>query len=368
MIKYKVGRISRRKGKQMNNKIRIPRNILLTLAALAAAFGVSIVMQKVLAVDEHITTIFVFAVFIISMFTDGYAYGIVSTALAVIAINYAFTFPYFAFAIKAEDIISAIVMIVISLLTSMLTTRIKKWEKLKAEGEREKMRANLLRAVSHDLRTPLTTIYGSSSAMVDGFYGFSDEQKLKMIGGIKSDSEWLIRMVENLLSVTKLEDGALKLIKTPTVLEELIDSVAVKFKKRYPEAPLEIRIPDEMVMIPMDAILIEQVLLNILDNAVVHAENMTSLTLEVLFRGERAEFRIYDDGKGIDKERLAHLFSGYLSAKSADSTRRNLGIGLSVCATIIKAHGSQIMAENRQSGGALFFFELQTDEDSGLEP
>ncbi len=328
------------------------------------AFAVSVFLQSVLALDEHVTTIFVFAVFIISLFTDGYTYGMVSTALAVIAINVAFTFPYFAFALEAEDIISALVMIIISLLTSMLTTRLKKWEMLKAEGEREKTRANLLRAISHDLRTPLTTIYGSSSAMLEGFTGFSDEQKIKMIGGIKNDSEWLVRMVENLLSVTKLEGGSLKLIKTPTVLEELIDSVAVKFKKRYPGEPLTIRIPDEMVIIPMDAILIEQVLVNILDNAVVHAKNMTSLTLEVKAGESSAEFLIYDDGDGIDKERLPYIFSGQLSGKSADDKRRNLGIGLSVCATIIKAHGSEIRAENLKTGGALFAFALETEENT----
>ncbi len=348
----------------MNGDKKILKNILFTALSLAAAFCASLFLQKVLSLDEHITTIFVFAVFIISMVTDGYAYGIVSSVLAVIAINVAFRFPFFAFAFGAEDIISAVVMIIISLLTSMLTTKIKKWETVRAEGEREKTRANLLRAISHDLRTPLTTIYGSSSAMLEGFEGFSEEQKIKMIGGIKNDSEWLIRMVENLLSVTKLSGGSIKLIKTPTVLEELVDSALVKFKKRYPSAPLDIKLPDKMVLIPMDAILIEQVILNILDNAVVHAKNMTELTLEVRAEGTRAYFLIYDNGKGIDKERLPHIFSGNLNGKSADDKRRNLGIGLSVCSTIIKAHGSEIRAENRKEGGALFTFDLETEENT----
>ncbi len=340
------------------------KNIAFTVIALVTAFGVSVVLQSVLEVDEHVTTFFVFAVFIISLLTDGYAYGIVSSVLAVLAINYVFTFPFFAFGMQPEDIISAVVMIIISLLTSMLTTRIKKWESIKADGEREKMRANLLRAVSHDLRTPLTTIYGSSSAMLDGFDAFSDEQKLKMIGGIKNDSEWLIRMVENLLSVTKLEGGSLKLIKTPAVLEELIDSVIIKFKKRYPGQSVELKLPEEMIVIPMDVILIEQVLGNILENAVIHAEGMTKITVQVTKRDSKAEFLIYDNGKGIDKERLPNLFSGYLSAGGADGGRWNLGIGLSVCATIIKAHGSEIVAENRREGGASFSFALDIEEES----
>lgn len=341
---------------------------LFTLLALVGAFGAGVFL-KMLALDEHITTFFVFAVFIVSLVTDGYAYGIVASMAAVIAINYAFTFPYFAFDfIVMENFISAVVLTVISLLTSTLTTKIKKWEFLKAESDREKMRANLLRAISHDLRTPLTTIYGCSSAMLEDYGGFDDEQKLKMLVGIKSDSEWLMRMVENVLSVTKLEDGSLKLIKTPTVLEELVDSVAVKFRKRYPQGHLYLDIPDEVIIIPVDPILIEQVILNVLDNAQTHAVGMTELRLSVSVKGESAEFEILDNGAGIDKDKLPYLFTGCVKAPkvSSDSQKRNLGIGLSVCASIIKAHGGEISAENRKEGGACFRFSLRTEKESEI--
>lgn len=109
-------------------------------------------------------------------------------------------------------------------LTGALTTKIKLQEALKTQSEKERMRSNLLRAVGHDLRTPLTTIYGSTSAMLDNYDSFSDELKLKMLKGIKEDSEWLTRMVENLLSVTRLDGGNVKLLKSSTVLEELLDS------------------------------------------------------------------------------------------------------------------------------------------------
>ena len=142
---------------------------------------------------------------------------------------------------------------------------------LKKESEMEKMRANLLRAVSHDFRTPLTTIYGASSALIESGSEFTDEQKEKMLRGIQQDSQWLYRMVENLLSVTRL-DGDINLIKTPIALDELIDSVLIKFAKRYPDQEVEVDLPDELVIIPMDAILIEQVIINILENAVQHAE------------------------------------------------------------------------------------------------
>ena len=358
--------INRKRGEVMSKRTRdYIRDSLLTAVIMAAAFGTSFLLGDVLDIDEHITTLFAFAVFITSLVTDGFVYGIVAAVTGVIAINYAFTYPYFNMDFTVpESIFSAIVMLIISFLTSMFTTRLKKWESLKAEGERERMRANLLRAVSHDLRTPLTTIYGASSSIAESYDKLSDSQKIKMALGIKEDSEWLIRMVENLLSVTRIDSGKLKIIKTSTVLWELIDSVIIKFKKRYPTQSVELTLPDELVLIPMDAILIEQVIINILENAVHHAKGMTRLALSVSVSKGKAVFEISDNGSGIDKDRLDTLFSGYSGnlATTSDSQKRNAGIGLSVCATIIKAHGGTISAENAVGGGAVFKFLLSTEE------
>ena len=343
------------------NKNKILKNSLITLAVFILAFIACAILQNVLVIKEHVTTVFVFAVFVVSLLTDGYVYGFISTAIGFLAVNYAFTFPYFAFNFTViENVLSALVMIVISLLTSALTTRVKRWEQIKKEGELEIMRANLLRAVSHDIRTPLTTIYGSSSTILENYASLSDEQKLKMVNGIKEDAEWLNRMVENLLSVTKLENSHLGIIKTPTALDELIDSVYIKFQKRYPNQKVEISIPDELVIIPIDAILVEQVLINLLENAVLHAENMTRLSLSVTTSNDKIVFEVADDGKGIDKEILGNIFSGNISMKAdkMDSKKRNAGIGLSLCASIIKAHGGEIFAQNKKEGGALFSFIL----------
>ena len=341
------------------------KDCLITLAALLITFGISILLQNFLTIDEHITTVFVFAVFIVSLLTDGYFYGIAAALFAMFMVNYAFTFPFFAFNFATvENALSALVMITLSVLTSALTTKLKIWQTLKAEGEKEKMRANLLRAVSHDLRTPLTTIYGSSSAILDNYESLSTEQKKQMVSGIKEDSEWLIRMVENLLSVTKIDSKNVKLIKSPTVLDELIDSVILKFKKRYPTQNVNITLPDELVIIPMDPILIEQVIVNILENAVQHALGMTALSLSVYLKNEQAVFEISDNGCGIERDRLEKIFTGYYdsSEQPSDTGKRNAGIGLSVCSSIIKAHGGNIIAENKDGGGALFRFALDTRE------
>lgn len=344
---------------------KIMKNIAVMVGVLAFSFGISFLLQDVFDISEHITTVFVFAVFLVSLSTDGYVYGIVTTLVSVLLVNYAFTYPFFYinFSIP-ENIFSAIVMLIISLLTSALTTKLKRWQELKSEGEKESMRANLLRAVSHDLRTPLTTIYGASSSILDNYDRLTDTQKVRMIGGIKEDSEWLIRMVENLLSVTRIDSGQVKIIKTPTVVEELVDAVILKFNKRYPTQKVTLELPEELVTIPMDAILIEQVIVNILENAVQHAGELTKLSLKVSVTGDQATFEIADDGRGIEKERLEYIFTGYSGREEAspDTQKRNAGIGLSVCATIIKAHGGTIHAENAKDGGAVFRFTLTTEE------
>ena len=262
-------------------KKRILIDSLITLGVMLLTFFVSIVLQKIFEIQgEHITAVFVFSVFIVSLITEGYIYGILSSVVGVLLVNYAFTYPYFGFDFTVPaNIFSSVVMITISTLTSSLTTQLKRWQSVKAESELERMRANLLRAVSHDLRTPLTTIYGASSAILDNGEVLSDEQKTRMLLGIREDSEWLIRMVENLLSVTKFDSGDVTLIKTPTVLEELIDSVIVSFKKHYPERAVELLLPDEVVVIPMDALLIKQVITNMLENVIHHAKDACGLCL-----------------------------------------------------------------------------------------
>lgn len=344
---------------------KLIKNIAVTTGMLALTYGFGFLFQHVFDIWEHITTAFVFAVYLISLLTDGYIWGIIATFTAVLLINYAFTYPYFNVNFSAtESMFSAAVMIIISLLTSGITIRLKRWKTLKAEGEMERMRANLLRAVSHDLRTPLTTIYGASSSILDNYNRLTDPQKTQMISGIREDSDWLIRIVENLLSITRIDSGNVKLLKTPTVLEELIDAVILKFKKRYPAHAITLELPETLVVIEMDALLIEQVIVNILENVIHHAGDFTTLTLRVTVQQGTAVFEIEDDGCGIAKERLEHLFTGYYDMKTekVDTQKRNAGIGLSVCATIIKAHGGTISAENRYSGGARFRFTLEADE------
>lgn len=349
----------------MKFKVQWVLDGLFMSVVLFVCFLLNLAIQQVYHTRTLIPMIFVLGVFLVSWRTRGYFWGIAASLISVLVVNYTFTYPYWAFdLISPECIFSAVVMLIVAVMTGTLTTQLKVQEKIRAEIEMERMRGNLLRAVSHDLRTPLTSIYGATSTIIENFDVLSQEQRLKLTQEVREDAQWLIRMVENLLSVTRIDDGKVQIKKTPTVLEELIDTVIVKFRKHYPEQKVTVQIPEDFIVIPMDAMLIEQVLVNLLENAVNHAHGMTKLMLTVDQKENKAVFTVKDDGCGIPADRMKRLFSGYLDREDqpADGTRHNMGIGLSVCSAIIKAHGSEITARNRAECGAAFTFSLEMED------
>ena len=348
-------------------KNNLVRDILHTVLIQIASFIICLWLQNVMKITSLTTGIFILATFLTSVITKGYVFGIAASVISVLDVNYAFTFPFFKLNFNMpENLISAIIMISVTLITSGLTVKLKEQEAIKAESEKEKLRTDLFRAVSHDLRTPLTTIYGASSALLEIKNDLTEEEKTKMLENIRQDSQWLFRMVENLLSITRIDAGNVKIIKTPIVLDELVDSVLLKFRKRYPQQKVDIDIPDDCVTIQMDAILIEQVIINILENAVQHAVGMTKLSLNVSVKADNAVFEIRDNGAGIPDNVLKNIFKGIYTDHEmpSDCKRSNAGIGMSVCSTIIKAHGGMINAYNAKDGGAIFKFNLKTEEDA----
>lgn len=319
-------------------------DIIKTVTILVMSLILCLFVEERMGIQYSIPAIFTLAVYLISLLTKGYLYGVGASLVSVLAVNYAFTFPYFKFNFTIrENFFSAVIMLAVTIITSALTTKIRKQEKIQLEVEKEKMRANLLRAISHDLRTPLTTIYGSSSAVIENYEKMTKEQHLELVQGIREDAEWLRNMVENLLSVTRIDNGNLNLVKTTIVLEELIDNLLMKFKKRYPKQIIKLQIPESFICIDMDPVLIQQVLMNLLENAVKHAKGMTELKLVITEKEKEVLFEVIDDGIG---------FSG-----------KDIGIGLSVCETIVKAHGGKLTIRNGEDGGAVVSFALQKGEE-----
>lgn len=339
---------------------RTLRNILITLTILAAATVICFFLQQSVGTEAHAPLLFVLAVLFISRFTDGYGYGIFSAMAAVIAVNYIFTYPYFAFNFTITGYpLTFLVMLAVALSVSALTTQIKNQEKIRLESEKEKMRANLLRAVSHDIRTPLTSIAGSASVILENKNALSQDKVMELVANIKEEAQWLVRMVENLLSITRMNTENAKIDKQEELAEEVISAAVSKFEKRFPGVETEVHVPDEILLVPMDATLIEQVLVNLLENSVIHGRTTSRIRIQVSKQEDMAVFSVEDNGEGIEESVLPVIFDGNLVARGESSdNKRNMGIGLSVCKSIIKAHRGNMRAENREEGGARMVFTL----------
>lgn len=340
------------------------RNAGVTLGLLGATALICAGMNGIARSSAASSLIFVLCIHVVARLTNGYVWGIAASLAAVLLVNFVFTYPFmeFNFTIAGYPL-TFVTMLTVSISTSALTTAVKKQEWLRLEGEKVKMRADLLRSVSHDLRTPLTSIAGSASVLLES-PELPEDKRRELLGGIRDDSEWLIRMVENLLSITRVGGEGAQIQKMPEAVEEVVADAVRKFRKLYPELPVETEVPEEVLFVPMDAVLICQVLTNLLENAALHGRTTSRITVRVTSGAGRAKFAVEDDGGGIDAEALPLLFEDKpAGAAPVDSKgRHNMGIGLTVCRTIVKAHGGDMSAANRPGGGAVFWFELPLTE------
>lgn len=230
--------------------------------------------------------------------------------------------------------------------------------RLQQENERERYRSNLLRAISHDLRTPLSGIMGTGEMIMD--MTDSLDPRYELAREIMEDADWLHSLMENILNLTKLEDNSAYIKKQPEAVEEIIAVVLERFEKRaQPGRELAVSIPDELILVPVDAKLIVQVLINLLDNSLKHTTPQQEISLSVEKQDGFALFTVADRGEGIAVEDLPHIFQMYYTTSTSPSdAKKGMGLGLTICDAVVKAHGGTITAANRQGGGAVFTFTL----------
>ena len=341
------------------------RNVLKTAAILFAAALFCFWLQQFNAAGTQASLVFVVAVLCVARLTDGYLYGLAASVLAVFGVNYMFTYPYFVLDFTPTGYpLTFATMLAVSVSVSMLTSRIKEQEEIRLEAEKEKMRGNLLRAVSHDIRTPLTSIMGSASGIIENHQVLTDRQTMELVEDIRDEAQWLIQIVENLLSVTRINGGSAQINKQEELAEEIISSAVLKTEKRHPDIPVTVELPDTVLLVPMDGILIEQVLVNLLENSIQHGKTVSRITVRVREEDGRAVFEVEDDGEGIRKDILPKIFEGGRGSQDGGSdSGRNMGIGLSVCMSIVKAHKGSMKAENIKGAGARMTFWLPMEKE-----
>lgn len=229
-------------------------------------------------------------------------------------------------------------------------------------AQQEQLRANLLRAISHDLRTPLTSISGNSGILMGNSDVLSEEKKHQLYSDIYDDSMWLVNLVENLLSVTRIENGTMSIRLEPELLDEVIQEALTHLSRRSEEYQIGVEITDDLLMARMDSRLIIQVILNIVDNAIKYTPSGSTITLSAVRTGDMIQVDIADTGGGIPEEARQKLFEMFYTVGKGGDSRRGLGLGLSLCKSIISAHGGKIWVRDNLPHGTIFSFTLPAEE------
>ena len=230
-------------------------------------------------------------------------------------------------------------------------------------AENEQLRANLLRAISHDLRTPLTAISGNASNLISNASSFDEQTKLSIYNDIYNDSMWLINLVENLLSITRLEEGRMNLNFTAELIDEVVAEAVKHVHMRQGRQKITVVHKDEFLLAKMDTRLIIQVIINILDNAIKYTPKDSMITITTEKQKDKAIISIADNGAGIPdelKERVFDMF--YTGANKMADSRRSIGLGLALCKSIISVHGGEIFVKDNVPSGAIFTFTLPIGE------
>lgn len=345
---------------------------LLLIGSVGTGTIIGGVFSRLQVPETNTVVVYIFFVVLSTSFVEkyAYAYGVVAAVLSTLAYNFFFTEPYYDISVNDPTyLITFMVMIVISIIIGTLTTRVRiNAERVKQkefEVVQERYRANLLRAISHDLRTPLAGIMGNSEMLM----GMIEKKDVKfgIAEGIHRDADWLYSLVENILSLTRLQNGQFCLDKQPELAEELVGAAVSKIEMRSARHEIRVEIPSEPIWVSVDAYLVDQVLVNLLDNAVKNTREED----EILVKVEKSEktgeviFIVADRGKGLsegDREKIFQMF--YINCKNDSGTDKGVGLGLVICETIVKAHGGRIWGDNRRDGrGAVFTFTIPWKEE-----
>lgn len=235
-------------------------------------------------------------------------------------------------------------------------------------ARQEALRANLLRAISHDLRTPLTSISGNAGILMENGAMLDGEKKQELYVSIYDDAMWLIDLVENLLSITRMENGSMKLNIQPELLDEVFSEALAHLDRNAAKHHISVDLEDDLLMVDMDARLVMQLVINIVNNAVKYTPEGSHIVLSARRRGKLALVRISDDGPGIPDEAKEKIFDMFYTAgNSRGDGRRGLGLGLSLCRSIAAAHGGTIAVEDNVPSGTVFSFTLHCSEVTAHE-
>ncbi|ATP39913.1 histidine kinase [Solibacillus sp. R5-41] len=240
---------------------------------------------------------------------------------------------------------------------------IRKREEAATQVKNEQLRANLLRAISHDLRSPLTTISGNAHILLSNEFSIDEDKKMRLFEDIYNDAQWLINLVENLLSITSIENGTMNIQMDAELIDEVINEALLHVNRRSRDHIIKVDYADGILIAKLDPRLIVQVLINLIDNAIKYTPVGSEITISTKKENDWIVVDITDNGDGIPdtaKEKIFEMF--YTVHKSVSDSRRGIGIGLALCKSIISVHGGSLTVHDHYPKGTIFRFTLQAKE------
>ena len=348
----------------------VPRwqDLLVTLLILAAGTAIGNIFWQFAFTKANIISVYVLGTLLTSLFTKSYFCGVFSSVVSVLLFNFFFTEPRLTLhAYEKGYPFTIAIMLIVSIITVTLAIQnirnIEEKERAALLAKNEQLRADLLRAISHDLRTPLTSISGNAANLLANDTKLEEDTRHQIFLDIYDDSIWLINLVENLLSITRIEDGRMNLRLSTELVGEVIEEALRHTNRQSDEHTIRMDLPDELLLARMDARLIVQVLINLVDNAVKYPPAGSTITVSAREQDGFAAISVLDDGPGIAPDIQPHVFEMFYTGehKVADS-RRSLGLGLALCKAIVDAHGGTITLADNPPHGCNFTFTVPLGE------
>lgn len=281
-----------------------------------------------------------------------------AASLSALCFDFFFIPPTFAFAPSDwKSVVTLSVMVIVAFVISGLNQRMRRQQRTaqarELQIETERMRSSLLSAVSHDLRTPLATIFGSATELLEDGAELTAAERDGLVQAIVEEAAHLDQMVTNLLEVARLDGGPIAIRRRPEPLDEVVEAALSRLRGRLGDRPVRSRVPEHIPMVPIDAVLIQQVLVNLLENALRYTSDGTPLEIEATSNAEQVTLEVRDRGPGIRADEAERLFERFYRGHSHSPQDGGAGLGLTICRAIVQAHGGTIALVNRTQGGTI---------------
>ena len=355
------------KAKPTKAAFSVLRELLLSLSVLTAASIVGYVFKAFHLTDANIIMLYLIAVLIISIITSKIQYCLISAGVGVILFNFFFTYPEFSLSAHAAGYpITFVTMFIAAFIAGTLANKLKRniliaeqnareREEAALLAQNEQLRANMLRSISHDLRTPLTSISGNASTLMSGESFLDEATKQQIYTDIYTESMWLIGMVENLLYATRIEDGRMQLHISVEILDDIVREAVRHIERMHTKRNIIVDIHDEIIPVKADANLIVQVIVNLIDNAIKHSEEDTPISISVRREHDFAVIAVADNGIGIPTNDQEHIFERFYRVDKARGRETGgTGLGLSIVKQMVKMHDGTISVHSEPGKGSEF--------------